>query len=96
MCFAVQISLNKLSDKNSFEFKVIVLVIGSSDKGKLLNIFKNIALIFLPHYSPELKEAELIWHNVKRKMTIIIYKNMEEFGVMDKINGQNAPKPYYC
>ena len=81
MCFAVQISLNKLSDKNSFQFKVIVLVIGSFDKGKLLNIFQNIALIFLPHYSPELKEAELIWHNVKRKMTTVLYKNMEELNL---------------
>ena len=79
MCYAVQISLNKLSNKNSLEFKVIVLVIGSSDKGKLLNIFENIALIFLPPHSPELNPAELVWLNVKRKMTIIIYKNMEEF-----------------
>ena len=39
---------------------------------------QNIALIFLPPYSPELNPAELVWLNMKRKTTNKIYKTMEE------------------
>ncbi|WP_294306984.1 transposase, partial [uncultured Chryseobacterium sp.] len=43
-----------------------------------LIIPKNIALLFLPPYSPELNPAELVWLQMKRKMTHKIYKTMEE------------------
>jgi transposase len=43
-----------------------------------LKIPENIALIFLPPYSPELNPAELVWLNMKRKTTNIIYKTMEQ------------------
>ncbi|WP_295221335.1 transposase [uncultured Chryseobacterium sp.] len=45
---------------------------------KSLIIPKNIALLFLPPYSPELNPAELVWLQMKRKMTPKIYKTMEE------------------
>jgi transposase len=73
-----QIFLNELSNKNATEFKVIVLDNGAFHKGKLLIIPENIALIFLPPYSPELNPAELVWLNMKRKTTNKIYKTMEE------------------
>jgi transposase len=79
-----QIFLNELSNKNAEEFKVIVLDNGRFHKGKSLIIPKNIALIFLPPYSPELNPAELVWLNMKRKTTNIIYKTMDELKL--KIN----------
>lgn len=53
-------------------------------KGKSLIITQNIALIFLPLYSPELNPAELVWLHMKRKTTNIIYKTMDELKL--KIN----------
>ena len=73
-----QIFLNELSNKNTEEFKVIILDNGAFHKGKSLIIPENIALIFLPPYSPELNPAELVWLNMKRKTTNKIYKTMEE------------------
>ena len=51
---------------------------GRFHKGKSLIIPQNIALIFLPPYSPELNPAELVWLNMKKKTTNKIYKTMEE------------------
>jgi len=73
-----QIFLNELSKKKPDELKVIVLDNGAFHKGKSLIIPKNIVLVFLPPYSPELNPAELVWLNMKRKTTNIIYKTMEE------------------
>ena len=73
-----QIFLNELSNKNPTEFKVVILDNGRFHKGKALIIPRNIALVFLPPYSPELNPAELVWLNMKRKMTNKIYKTMEE------------------
>ena len=73
-----QIFLNELSQKKPEEFKVVVLDNGAFHKGKSLQVPTNIHLLFLPPYSPELNPAELVWLNMKRKTTNIIYKNMEE------------------
>lgn len=73
-----QIFLDELSKKNPEEFKVVILDNGAFHKGKTLIIPENIALLFLPPYSPELNPAELVWLNMKRKTTNIIYKTMEE------------------
>jgi transposase len=73
-----QIFLNELSNKNPTEFKVVVLDNGRFHKGKSLVIPQNIALVFLPPYSPELNPAELVWLNIKRKTTNKVYKTMEE------------------
>ena len=78
MCFAVQIFLNQLSEKNPEEFKVVILDNGAFHKGKALIVPKNIFLLFLPPYSPELNPAELVWLNMKRKTTNVIYKTMDE------------------
>ena len=76
-----QIFLNEFSKKKPGEFKVIVLYNGAFDKGKSLVIPENIALLFLPPYSPELNPAELVWLNMKRKTTNKIYKTMEELKI---------------
>ncbi len=81
-----QIFLNELSKKNPQEFKVVVLDNGAFHKGKSLAIPDNIALLFLPPYSPELNPAELVWLNMKRKTTNLIFKTIEELKIeIDKI-----------
>ena len=73
-----QIFLNELSQKNPDEFKVVVLDNGAFHKGKSLQVPRNIHLLFLPPYSPELNPAELVWLHMKRKTTNKIYKTIEE------------------
>lgn len=73
-----QIFLKELSSRNPNEFKVIVLDNGAFHKGKSLEISKSIALVFLPPYSPELNPAELVWLNMKRKLTNKIFKTMDD------------------
>lgn len=73
-----QIFLDEMSENRPGEFKVIILDNGAFHKAKALKIPKNIVLLFLPPYSPELNPAELVWLNMKRKMTNKIYKTMEE------------------
>lgn len=72
-----QIFLEELSNKNPDEFKAIVLDNGAFHKAKSLKIPHNIGLIFLPPYSPELNPAELVWLNMKRKLTNKIFKTMD-------------------
>jgi transposase len=79
-----QIFLNELSNKNPTEYKVVLLDNGRFHKGKNLVIPNNIKLVFLPPYSPELNPAELVWLNMKRKITNKVYKTMEELKI--KIN----------
>lgn len=73
-----QFFLNELSQKNPKEFKIVLLDNGAFHKGKKLQIPENIFLLFLPPYSPELNPAELVWLNIKRKTTNVIYKTLED------------------
>ncbi|MDD5095644.1 MAG: transposase [Dehalococcoidia bacterium] len=45
---------------------IMVLDGASSHKGKELPVPENIALVFLPPYSPELNPAEQIWNVLRR------------------------------
>ena len=69
---------DELSKKNPSEYKVVILDNGRFHKAKKLEIPKNIKLVFLPPYSPELNPAELVWLNMKRKITNKVYKKMQE------------------
>jgi transposase len=81
-----QIFLNELSEKNGQELKIVVLDNGAFHKGKSLVIPQNIVLIFLPPYSPELNPAELVWLNMKRRITNVIIKTMDELKIkLDQI-----------
>ena len=73
-----QVFLDGLSAQNPEEFKIMVLDNGAFHKAKSLKIPDNIALIFLPAYSPELNPAENIWAILKRKFTNKLYKTLEE------------------
>lgn len=88
-CDAVnfQIFLNEFSAQNPDEFKIMVLDNGAFHKAKSLEIPKNIALIFLPPYSPDLNPAENIWGILKRKFTNRLFKTLDEVSafITDKI-----------
>lgn len=64
-CF--QIYLDEFSKHKPTELKIIVLDNGAFHKAKKLIIPRNIVLMFLPPYSPELNPAEKIWWFLKQE-----------------------------
>lgn len=75
---AFQVFLNELAQVKPKEFKIVVLDNGAFHKAKKLNIPDNIALFFLPPYSPELNPAEKIWQFFKRKFTNRHFDSLDE------------------
>jgi transposase len=73
-----QLFLDELSNYNKEEFKILILDNGSFHHSKALHIPNNIALLFLPPYSPELNPAERVWHFIKQNIAMKAYKNLEE------------------
>ena len=51
---------------------------GAFHKAKRLIIPKNIGLIFLPPYSPELNPAEKVWWMLKKHINRKVYATLEE------------------
>jgi len=72
-----QIFLDTLSIQNPEEFKIMVLDNGAFHKAKKLNIPENIALIFLPPYSPELNPAEKMWAKYKRQFSNLVFDSLD-------------------
>lgn len=58
--------LKQVSETHPDEFNIMVVDGASSHKSKNLNVPENVALIFLPPYSPELNPAEQIWNVLRR------------------------------
>ncbi len=58
--------LKQVSQSHEKDFMVMVLDGAPSHKGKELEVPGNIALVFLPSYSPELNPAEQIWNVLRR------------------------------
>jgi transposase len=75
-CF--ELFLSEFSLINPKELKVIVLDNGAFHKAKRLKVPKNIILIFLPPFSPELNPAEKMYAKFKRAFTNKIYKSLDE------------------
>ena len=73
-----QIFLNEFSQEKPDEFKIITLDNGAFHKAECLKIPENIALLFLPPYSPELNPAEKIWAAFKRKFTNKMHHNLDQ------------------
>lgn len=73
-----QLFLDEFSALNPNELKLMVLDIGAFHKAKGLQIPKNIILIFLPPYSPELNPAEKIWAKFKRQFTNRLFKSKDD------------------
>lgn len=61
-----QIFLDEFSKQDPGEFKIVVLDNGAFHKVSKLVIPKNIRLVFIPPYSPELNPSEKIWWKMKR------------------------------
>lgn len=73
--------LNEFSKHNPDEFKIMVLDNGAFHKAKTLIIPNNIALIFLPPYSPELNPAEKISAHLKRSFTNRLFNTLNELSI---------------
>jgi transposase len=73
-----QLFLNELSNINPTEYKIVVLDNGAFHHANCLVIPKNITLLFLPPYSPELNPAENMWAKYKRSFTNKLHKNLDE------------------
>jgi len=58
--------LKQVSEAHEQDFMVMVLDGAPSHKGQELEVPGNIALVFLPSYSPELNPAEQIWNVLRR------------------------------
>lgn len=73
-----QIFLDEFSQERPEEFKIMVLDNGAFHKAKCLIIPQNMAVLFLPPYSPELNPAEKIWAKFKRTFTNRLFKTLDE------------------
>lgn len=58
--------LKQVSDAHDQDFIVMVLDGAPSHKSKELELPENMALVFLPPYSPELNPTERIWNVLRR------------------------------
>lgn len=89
-----QIFLNELSKQNPEEFKILVLDNGAFHKSTSLVIPNNIALLFLPPYSPELNPAEKIWWQMKRAFANKLHGSLEDISefLTQTVNGLTAEK----
>jgi transposase len=76
-----QLFMNELAEQNPTEFKIMVLDNGAFHKAAALKIPENIALVFLPPYSPELNPAEKMWAHLKRKFSNKLHHTLEEVSV---------------
>ena len=59
------------------EFKIVILDNGAFHKATRLQVPPNIALLFLPPYSPELNPAEMIWRWIKNRLGNEVYNTLE-------------------
>jgi transposase len=73
-----QTFLEHLSNQDQQEFKILILDNGAFHHAKSLSIPGNIALLFLPPYSPELNPAEKVWWMIKRELKMKLFKTIEE------------------
>ena len=89
-CF--ELFLNEFSATNPQELKVIVLDNGAFHKAKRLKVPKNILLVFLPPFSPELNPAEKMWAKFKRAFTNRLYKSLNEISIFIQEQTKNLMK----
>lgn len=59
--------LNHVSQRHPDDFVVMVLDGASSHRSQDLRVPKNMAIVRLPPYSPELNPAERVWDDIREK-----------------------------
>jgi transposase len=72
-----QLFINSFSQQQPSEFKIVILDNGAFHHAASLKIPNNMALLFLPPYSPELNPAEKMWRHFKDRVSMIAYENIE-------------------
>jgi transposase len=72
-----QLFINSFSQQQPSEFKIIILDNGAFHHAASLKIPSNMALLFLPPYSPELNPAEKMWRHFKDRVSMIAYESLE-------------------
>lgn len=75
------------------EFKILILDNGAFHKSRRLQVPSNIALLFLPPYSPELNPAEQIWRYIKDRIANKTFSNLEQLakqvtGIVREMNSK--------
>lgn len=65
------------------EFKLVVLDNGAFHKAAVLRVPANIALVFLPPYSPELNPAEMMWRYIKDRLGNLVFESLHQLS--DKV-----------
>jgi transposase len=75
-----QAFINEFSKSSPDEYKVLLLDNGAFHKAQRLIIPANIALLFIPPYSPELNPAEKIWWKMKRAFSGKLHKTLDNIG----------------
>ena len=83
-----QLFLNAFAQQAADEFKILLLDNGAFHKAQKLILPDNIALLFIPPYSPELNPAEKIWWKMKRAFSGKLHKTLDN--VSDFITNQVA------
>lgn len=73
-----QVWLDAFSERHPDEFKIVVLDNGAFHKAASLEVPVNIALLFLPPYSPELNPAEQMWDYIKDKLGNRVFESLEK------------------
>ncbi len=81
VCF--QVFIDELAKTFPKTLNVLVLDNGRFHQAKSLQLPDNIALIFLPPYSPELNPIERLWQDIKAKLFQHTLGSIEE--MQDKI-----------
>lgn len=81
VCF--QLFIDKLAETFPKTLNILVLDNGSFHQAKSLQLPDNIALLFLPPYSPELNPIERLWQDIKAKLFQSALESIEE--MQDKI-----------
>ena len=75
--------LETISGHRAEEFKILLMDNGAFHKAKNLIVPANVALLFLPPYSPELNPAEWIWRHIKDKLANITFDTLNDLS--DKV-----------
>ena len=73
-----QVFLDMFSQSNPDEFKILILDNGAFHHAKTLIIPHNVALLFLPPYSPELNPAENMWQHIKSKVSLAVHNTLAD------------------
>jgi len=74
-CF--QIYLDEFSKAYDDSFNILLLDRGAFHRSASLKAPSNVALIFIPPYSPELNPIERLWEDIKAEIADELYSDIE-------------------